>query len=210
MFKPSVPLAVPWSEVMAAEAERRRVARELHDGLSQLLTALSCHVYALPASALDREPPLRSLVEESVRATADLVRRLRAPDGANLEAMLQRYASEIAKRDGIRIETMCLGLDEGRPVWFELTMFRALQDAILALSGDKLPLSVLITARDGGVRAVVEGPAATGRRKELVGAVEAMRDRMARIGGHCRVLRDDETVTITMDAPDPREASPGE
>jgi signal transduction histidine kinase len=90
--------------------ERRRIARDLHDGLAQDLAFITAQTRALGRAA-DAPPRLERIASAAERALDDsraaiaaLTRRLDEP----LDEALARSAHEIAERCGIRVE---LGLE---------------------------------------------------------------------------------------------------
>ena len=124
--------------ITAQEAERRRIARELHDGLSQRLTALS-----LTLSRLGRLPPSASadlpaeLHRLEARA-ADLVLDMRRVshelhpgvlEHIGLIAALDGYCSEVEKAQGLAVRFQADDLG-AVPADLALCLYRAAQEAL--------------------------------------------------------------------------------
>lgn len=89
--------------------ERRRIARDLHDGLAQELAYLSRNLDAL--GGLVEEETLSRLRRATQRARLEsrlAVSRLAALDGAGAGAELAYAASEAAKRFGVGLELQLL------------------------------------------------------------------------------------------------------
>ena len=93
------------------EDERRRLARDLHDGVGQNLTALK-HRLAAMAQALADEDPLRrdlegaiALCGDTLEDTRELSRLLRPPilDDLGLEAAVRALARSLAQASGLDI-----------------------------------------------------------------------------------------------------------
>jgi PAS domain S-box-containing protein len=104
--------------VDAEEAERRRIARELHDRVGQNLSALNINLdIALGvldeplsedsrAAARTRLTDSLALVDGTLQTIEDVMAELRPPllDEYGLGAALGWYAGEYSKRTGIRVE----------------------------------------------------------------------------------------------------------
>ena len=174
----------------AQEAERRRIARELHDEIGQSLTA---SLLVLRRTA-DRAPvELRAglhSVQETVRSCLDdvrtVARRLR-PDvleDLGLASSLTALATEFADATGVSA-VRCIDPDlPPLPADVELVLYRVAQEAMtniarhadarhVALSLVKEDRSVVLRVRDDGRGGVaVEGAGIRGMRERamLVGA----------------------------------------
>jgi signal transduction histidine kinase len=101
------------------EHEQQRIGRELHDGLSQYLAAVSCAASALKIDIerrgerelLDLASKIEHLLGDAVTQTRDLSRSL-APvgsDEAGLEAALWELAAASSRRFGIVCTCHCAG-----------------------------------------------------------------------------------------------------
>jgi len=126
--------------VEVQEAERRLLARELHDRVGQNLTALGINLSivagGLPASA---KPELAARLEECgllVAGTVDAMRNVMAElrphalDDYGLPAALRSLATGFSHRTGIQVafEGDAQGTDLPKPV--DLAMFRIAQEAL--------------------------------------------------------------------------------
>jgi two-component system sensor histidine kinase UhpB len=123
----------------AQEEERRRLARELHDGVGQTLTALKNQLERtrrtanLPAAV---RSALAGAVEESNRAleeTRELSRRLRPAvlDDLGLVAALHWLARRLRERAGLRVETELDGFEGVRVAPdLETLLFRIAQEGL--------------------------------------------------------------------------------
>ncbi len=122
--------------VIRQEAERQRIARELHDALGQYLAAMSMKLEIFGRSAPDVSP-LKAWLEELKRLTAtvgDEVNRLAwelrpaALDDIGLEPAIQHFVDEWARRSGLRFD-LHLALKRRRlPSDIETTLYRVLQE----------------------------------------------------------------------------------
>lgn len=125
--------------VETEEAERRRIARELHDKLGQQLTALGLNLNIFEQE-LPPEQGLRQrkriadmllLVEEMTEQVRDIMADLRPPvlDDYGLTAALRWYSAIFGKRSGI--PCVVEGPDIPRlPAQVEMALFRVVQEAL--------------------------------------------------------------------------------
>jgi len=129
----------------AQEAERKRIARELHDQVGQNLTVLGINLNIL-RSAVSRDSLTARhncllddsllLVEQTSEFTRDLMADLRPPDmdDYGLIAAIQWYSERFSMRTGI--EVMMKG-DEIHPrpsAYVENNLFRVVQEALTNIS----------------------------------------------------------------------------
>ena len=146
----------------AAEEERRRVARELHDQAGQTLTALIAGLGAMQADPDARRlADLRHLAAEAYGEVHDLSRTLRpsALDDVGLVAALQEHCRHFASRFDVRVDCEAVGLDGGRlPDEIEVTFYRIVQEALTnaVRHGKARAIQVLLQRRNGNVLAVIE------------------------------------------------------
>jgi two-component system sensor histidine kinase UhpB len=186
------------------EAERRRLARELHDGIGQTLTALKNQLELLARRAAAAEASWSAELRESVAVAAralaetrELSRLLRPPvlDDLGLQAALRWLTRSVEARTGIRValaETE-LRLDADT----ETLVFRVIQEALnnvekharartasveLSASGGVLTLTV----RDDGCGFAVDAPSSGDGAEAGIG-LRGIRDRAELLGGRRRV-----------------------
>lgn len=183
--------------VQAQEAERARVARELHDEAGQALTALAVHLRAMesevPEGPLrDRISGLRGAVGQASANVRELAVRLRP--GSLHEHGLADAVEEQASRvraAGIPVDVDLRGIrpDLGDDV--QTVLFRVVQEALTntARHSGARAASIVASESQGRLRLVVEDdgcgfdPSLPSSRLGLVG----IRERVALIGGHLRI-----------------------
>lgn len=211
------------------EEERRRLARELHDGLGQTLTALKNQLERLErkAAAEPGASPLAPQLGEAAQLAhlalteaRELSRLLRPPilDDLGLVPALTWLARTFEERAGLRVELEARGLDERLEPDLETLVFRLAQEALtnvlkharverarldLALVGGTL----LLTVRDRG--AGFDAGAAFASESAGSG-LSGMRDRVALFGGRFEVRSaPGEGTVIAVEVPVPQPAAAG-
>lgn len=112
----------------AQEEERRRVGRELHDGVGSLLTA-ALLTLKVAEKHPEKLPEARNQVAEALEEVRRLSRELRLPllDDLGLEAALRRYL-EGYQKSGLRVEADLQV--PPLPKEKEVALFRVLQEAL--------------------------------------------------------------------------------
>jgi signal transduction histidine kinase len=149
------------------EDERRRVSRELHDGVGQELTALILGLKApervLPEGSpgCDRLREVEAIVGRIGREAHELAVDLRptALDDLGLGSALAAYLARWTERTGIAVDFQPLGLEAGRlPPEVETAIYRIVQEALnnAARHAGARRVSVIVERRAGEVTALVE------------------------------------------------------
>lgn len=122
--------------VSAREDERSRVARELHDEMGGLLTAMKLEfarlrrVPGLPPAALERTESIEARLNEGIKLKRRIVENLRPSslDQLGLGIALQMLCDDMAQASGLHIDTR---LDEVVLVKdAELSLFRLVQESL--------------------------------------------------------------------------------
>jgi signal transduction histidine kinase len=125
--------------VSAQEAERQRIARELHDETGQALTAIGLGLRGVATTLPpDGEKSLRNLmrleglVESSLVELQHLIADLRPShlDDLGLAATLRWYAGEIQERVPLRVSVEVSGEACPLPTEVKTTLFRVVQEAL--------------------------------------------------------------------------------
>ena len=188
--------------VTAQEDERRRVARELHDSVGQLLSALTLAVKSvrdaepLSQPALSRLDVVQRVADELGRTTHDLAVRLRptALDDFGLKVALQALINDWSERTGVDAHFQSIGLETIRfSPEVETALYRVVQEALTNITkhADARLVSVVVERRRGDAIVVVEDDgvgfdpdqvASTGRLGLL-----GMQERMTLVGGNLQI-----------------------
>ena len=123
--------------INAQEQERQRIARELHDETSQVLTSLLISLAVLEESvetqeARERIADTRSLAHSTLRAIRNLSIDLRpsALDDLGLLPALRWYVKEYQKKCAIEVEFQATGLKQRLPAEMETALYRIVQECL--------------------------------------------------------------------------------
>ncbi len=115
------------------EAERGRVALELHDHITQLLCAIlfRCQTLVEELSALEAMK-LREMLGKTSEEVERISRNLRPGvlDELGLEAVLRATSTEFTHRTGVPVKLACVKLAARLPANTELALYRILQEAL--------------------------------------------------------------------------------
>jgi signal transduction histidine kinase len=125
--------------VGAQEAERQRIARELHDETGQSLTAIGMGMHGVratlaadPEKASHRLRELEALVDRSLNELQRLIADLRPShlDDLGLPAALRWYAGEVQGRTALKISVEVTGDPRPLPAPISTALFRIAQEAL--------------------------------------------------------------------------------
>jgi signal transduction histidine kinase len=201
--------------VEAQEAERRRLALELHDETGQALTSILLGLKAIRRSETEEaaaraEADVRALVVQALQDVRALAVELRpaALDDFGLVSALRRLAETFSERSGI--ETVVdTNVDERLPSEIETTLYRVVQEALtnVVKHAGARHVSIVVSSRDHTVAATVDddgrGFDVTRTRGDALGLL-GMRERLALVGGTLTVESAvDSGTTIAAEVPLP-------
>lgn len=185
------------SMVEAREAERQRIARELHDELGQRLTAMKLELSAClrehPGAALaERAKNMLDMLDETVASARRIAMDLRPLmlDDLGLVEAVEWLVQDFSSRNGIKVE-LHIGPGLGAPpTQMATTLYRIVQEALTNISrhakasrvtialeedGQELHLSI----QDNGVGFPLEPQARRAKSFGLLG----IRERVLMLGG---------------------------
>jgi two-component system, NarL family, sensor histidine kinase UhpB len=121
----------------AQEQERKRIARELHDETSQVLTSLLISLALLEETVTTEEARLRvadtrALAHQTLRAVRNLSIDLRpsALDDLGLLPALRWYIKEYQQKCGVEVDFSASGLKERLPAEMETALYRVIQESL--------------------------------------------------------------------------------
>jgi PAS domain S-box-containing protein len=188
--------------VDAHAEERVRLARELHDGLGQMLTSAALYARSIedkaPASLVDDLSVLRSQLEEALAATRTLMWRLRPVEieTLGLVSAVRSLAEKIRRRHDLEVDVHISPVD-GLSSTAETALYRVVQEAVTnaVRHADPHAISIVIAQRGDLVTAVVEDdgcgftivePGGVPSRRAGLGLV-GMQERAAALAGRLAV-----------------------
>lgn len=188
-------------QVMTAQdAERGRIARELHDETGQALTALLVGLRTIEearttAEAVELAQRLREVAARTLRDVGRLARGLHPSvlDDLGLAVAVTRHLQEFARVHGIAEETRIEGLDATPPSpLVQTTVYRVLQEALtnVAKHAGARHVRVRLTCDATAVALCVQDdgdgfePGAVGRRGL---GLRSMQERAALLGGAVQI-----------------------
>jgi len=206
----------------AREEERTRVAREVHDELGQMLTALKIDFSWLRKriSEIEHEDLRQALLEkiqlmsglsdETIRAVRRISAALRPPvlDHFGLLAAIEWHAEEFQERTGIACTVTSTEQRIEVDKTTSTTLFRICQEALtnVVRHADATKVAVSINKKDGihtltvkdNGRGITESESHSSESLGILG----MRERALRVGGKFRVRgRPNKGTTMTVSIP---------
>lgn len=199
--------------LLAQEAERRRIAQELHDEVGQSMTAI---LLALKRAADESKPPLRDELQQAQEITRDsldevrrLVRRLRPGvlDDLGLVSALTSLISEFSTHTGLR---MVRRFDSDLPPLepeTELVLYRVAQESLtnVARHADAQQVEVSLRRIDGAVELAITDDGRGIKAAREGAGIRGMRERALLIGAGLDIAPAPEAGTrVRLTAPVPR------
>ncbi|MFI5693038.1 sensor histidine kinase [Kribbella sp. NPDC051586] len=181
--------------VAAREEERRRLRRDLHDGLGPALTGIGFRADAVMNLSTDQVHSLAADIRATVDGAIADVRRLinqlhpSALDDVGLVEAVRRHAALVDRRgDGspLRVTVQADEVPDALPAAVEVTAYRIVTEALTNVARhSRAGQAEVRISGEAGVLAlsiVDDGPAVNGRWVPGVG-LTSMRERVAELGG---------------------------
>ncbi|MFQ5945559.1 MAG: histidine kinase [Anaerolineae bacterium] len=195
--------------IEAQEGERKRLARQMHDGPAQSLTNLILQA-EICERLLNTDPDqlraeltnLKDTVNATFQRTRQFIFDLRPMmlDDLGLLPTVRRYAQDFQEKTGIGVDLNIIGQERRFAPHTEVTIFRVIQElmhnveshaqasqvkVILNLEGEDVAISV----EDDGSGFDVDNVMAEAEQKKATG-LDALRDRLVMMDGAMEIASD--------------------
>ena len=172
----------------AAARERRRIARDIHDGVAQELAFIRRH-----AARISDDPEAEQIVVAAERALLDsrwAIEHLSRPPDEPLERVLARHAAVIAARTGVAVTFSTSGSADVGPEVSEV-LARILGEAVAnARHGNASVVHVELTAEPLRLRMIDDGSGFDTAASAPGFGLGGMRERAALVGAELSVRSD--------------------
>ena len=208
------------------DQERRRIARELHDGLGQYLVALKMNLDLLRqrqgSNAETVWSESQEILERCLSETRTLSHLLHPPmlDEAGFLSAARWYVDGFAKRSGIKVTTNIPETFARLPTDIEVTLFRVLQEALTNIhrhSGSPTAeihlgihdIEVSLQVRDHGrgiPSELLEHFQKTGTQTGV--GLSGMRERVNECGGRLEIRSESQSTIVSVSIPITRTPAP--
>jgi signal transduction histidine kinase len=175
--------------ITAQEDERRRVARELHDDVSQRLALLAIELESPEAS--EHLDVAASRAQDLARDVHTIAHNLQPPrlDGAGLTEELTTFCSEVTARHQLHVDCRLPDGELHVPADIALALFRiaqeAVQNAVKHSAADEVSVELGVSPRWASITVTDDGrgfDAEKTRRRRALG-ITGMTERMRTLGG---------------------------
>jgi len=211
---------LPRRIIEAQETERLRVAREMHDGVNQVIASVKMRLHKMEGALnpADREILARcdKLLVQALEENRRIAYNLRPSDldELGLAAACRNFCKEVQARTNLTVKCSIASLSRRLPPAVELNLFRIVQEALtnvenhaqakvvrlrLSLRGD----FVILGIRDDG-RGFTAQRSKAGRGKWRGIGLTNMLERALSLGGTCEVRSiPNQGTTVTVRIPCP-------
>jgi signal transduction histidine kinase len=212
--------------LQAQDEERRRIARELHDGVGQLLAALGMEVSnlaresdRLSSRAASSLSSIESLVVQMTKDIRTISHLLHPPllDDVGLQCAITDYVTGFAERSGIQVSLDLQTAFERLDRDYELSLFRIVQECLTNIhrhSGSRT--AGIRIFRDDGALVLEVRDEGRGMRAERMSEIQSsgsgvgirgMRERALQLSGTMSIESDASGTRIRVVIPTPKTAS---
>jgi PAS domain S-box-containing protein len=206
------------------DEERRRIARELHDGVGQLIVALNLNLSKINSEKDRLSPAARQSLEENSKLIEQASQEIRTMshllhppllDEVGLESALRWYGDGFAERSNIAV-TMELvsGFSEGLPRDLSLSLFRIVQEcltnihrhagsptAFVRIERSVGQISVSVRDEGKGIPPELQSKISSGASSGV--GLRGMRERVRQFGGRLDIHSDGSGTEISVALPLP-------
>ena len=200
----------------AQEAERMRVARELHDEIGQTLTAVTIQAERAaegdPAFASDALSSVADAIRDSLDEVRRISRELRpeALDDLGLVNALIALCTRVGAQGGVRVQRELQGRVPVLPPDVELVIYRiaqeALTNAVRHSGADSVTVSLSADAQNVSLRVADDGQGMPAQLPGDTAGIAGMRERALLVTGRLSIQsRPDQGTEVRLTIPIDRE-----
>ena len=201
------------------DQERRRIARELHDGIGQYLVALKLNIELLESSESNDQKELwtesERLLEQCLSDIRNLSYLLHPPllDEAGLLPAIKAYIEGFSARSGIEADLEVPAAFPTAPKGVEIALFRVLQESLtnvvrhsgtkrvdIVLQCDGQTASLKVTDFGRGIPANLLEKFRADSARSGVG-LAGMRERVSELGGRFEIKSDKRGTEVVIVLP---------
>jgi signal transduction histidine kinase len=213
------------------DEERRRIARELHDGVGQLLAGVSMNLSVIGREKASFTPEAYQsleqtavLIEQAAKEIRTMSHLLHPPllDEVGLDSALRWYIDGFAERSKIAMNTQLTAeFGNGLPRELALSVFRIVQESLTNIhrhSGsrsayvrlDRSPHDITLEVKDTGrgIAAEILSKISSGQSTGV--GLRGMRERIRQFNGHLDIQSDQNGTRIFVLLPVRNSAERGE
>jgi signal transduction histidine kinase len=149
------------------DAERRKVARELHDSVGQYLVGLKINLEQLLSTNPGLSPGNMKLLSDTVDLTERSLVEVRTIshllhppllDEVGLESAARWYVDGFARRSGLKVNLQLARIANRFPKKVELALFRVLQESLTNVHrhANATSIDIMLACQDGSVTLEVQ------------------------------------------------------
>ena len=195
------------------DEERKRIGRDLHDSLGQLLTALKLGLASINSNTSET----REVVTKCSRLADDCIREVRTIsyllyppmlEELGLKSAIPWYLDGFTERSGIKTSFECAAEFDRLPRETELGLFRVLQEALTNVHRHSESLVANVRLKMDRSSAVLEIedagkgiPAPSGELPNTGVGLRGMNERMRQLGGRLEVSSNGHGTRLTAVVP---------
>ena len=203
------------------DEERRRIARELHDSVGQLLAALSMNFSVVQGQAEKLDPAGTRAVSENVALVEQISSEIRTIshllhppllDAAGLASALQWYVDGFSERSKIKVELQIPTKLDRLPDEMEIAIFRMVQECLTNIhrhSGGTSAVirvhqedhEIFIEVEDHGKGIPLEKQIELSSASRTGVGFRGMRERLRQLGGTLDIRSDNAGTVVSAALP---------
>lgn len=213
--------------LIAQEEERKKISRELHDSIAQILAGINVHLVTLNREAALSNSGLKKriastqrLVEQSLEVVHRFARELRPKllDDLGLVPALRSFLKTFLQRTGVHTEISFFARVNQLDIVTRTVLYRVAQEALTNVGKhaqatavkivlEELPESIRMSVHDDGKSFDCENVWRSGKKR--LGLL-SMRERTEMMGGHFHIdSAPRRGTTVTVEVPRPKASRKG-